>query len=298
MNILVTGASGFIGRHVVRFLLNKNQRVVGIGRRKFEADRKGFTFIQNDILDISLRELLKDYQIDNIVHLAAVQPKGNHSFEDFARVNIFTTERLMKECKSVKRFIYTSSMNIYGKPTELPVREVSPVSLNGYDYYSLSKYIAERIIDDNYSGNGVFITLRLASVFGVGHDDGIAYTLYSALRKNEDLELYSEGKTIKEMIHVHDVVQIIGRCLALDEEGNHKVNVGYGEKITLMEIAEFMKNKIASQSKIILLQKKSNRNYDFYYSIDVLRKVIGYNPPQFLEGLSDYIGEMASNEIS
>lgn len=295
MAILITGSTGFIGGYVVRSLLNEGKQVVGVGRRQPSFTDKNYFHIQNDILSVRFPEVIFNHRIDTVIHAASIQPGGNPSFEDLATVNIIATERLLKACSRVKRLIFLSTMSVYGKPHAVPVREDTVITFNRQDYYALSKLAAEKIVDSNRAVDSTFVSLRLASVFGVGHHDGIMHTLLAALGKDEALELYSAGKTLKEAIHVQDVVEVIRRCLSLDRPGSYKMNVGYGELRTLQEIAEFMKMQTGSRSRIVLSPKESPRNYDFFYNLDMMHDLIGYRPVGFFPRLAEYIEEFRAS---
>ncbi len=291
MAMLITGASGFVGRHLVAALLDDGHRVVGVGRRPQEQRHSHYVYIQNDLLNLDLADLQNEFGFDTIVHLASVQPAQASLFEEFAKSNCITTERVCQLADKVKRIIFVSSMNVYAPPTVLPVDEGAPLNQIASDYYTQTKILAEKIIDRNFKENHRFITLRCASIFGRGHDNGIVYSLVSDLKKNEMVELFSEGRSIRELIYVKDLVRIIQKSMSLNQAGNYKINVGHGEKHSLREIAEFLKSTLKSSSQIVLSSKQSPRDYNFYYNVSQLKTIGGYEPQPLFSALADYAND-------
>ncbi|MCD4768773.1 MAG: NAD-dependent epimerase/dehydratase family protein [Bacteroidales bacterium] len=151
INVLVTGASGFIGKH---FIKNSDE----------------FNIIELDLIEKSITETdLKG--IDTVVHLAAHvhQMKGNHD-EEYYIVNrdlAFDVALLAKKC-GVKQFIYISTIKVYGESTllGLPWNETSPCSPS--DHYSKSKYQAEKLVLKLEDKDFKVVLIRPPLVYGEG----------------------------------------------------------------------------------------------------------------------------------
>ena len=176
MKILVTGAAGFIGSHLVDLLLSKNYEVIGIdnlevGRKSNlddHIDNPRFSFFEANICDKkSIEEYFKDISI--VVHLAAladIVPSINHPDEYF-NTNVYGTLNILNLSRKykVKRFIYTASSSCYGIPEKFPTKEDS--AIKPMYPYALTKRLGEELVMHwlkLYNIKG--ISLRLFNVYG------------------------------------------------------------------------------------------------------------------------------------
>jgi len=141
MKVLVTGASGFIGKNLTSYLEKNGHIAMGVDLRSGN--------VVGDITDVNfVLETLAEHDFDSIVHLAAVadvkacieDPYSCYKINSFGTLNML--ELAIK--KGVRRFIYSSSANVYGTPLELPVKETTPTNpRTPYDY---SKVVSENLI--------------------------------------------------------------------------------------------------------------------------------------------------------
>ena len=147
---VVTGVAGFIGSHLAERLIGEGHQVVGIDcftdyypRSIKESNLNnllslpGFSFIEGNLLDLNLPDLLKGTHF--IFHQAAqagVRSSWGSEFEIYTTLNLVATQRLLEACKklTIEKFIFASSSSVYGDSEELPLREDSvlrPVSPYG-----------------------------------------------------------------------------------------------------------------------------------------------------------------------
>ena len=145
MNILVTGSAGMIGGYVVKGLIEKGHRVIGVDRRMPEARQQGFGPV---VLDLSSKpnvmQLFEEVKIDRAIHLAALaHTKGvaDTSWEAFKRVNVDCAENLFEACaKHNVPVLFISTVDAIGmvKGVITPETELNPIS-----NYGKSKAMAE-----------------------------------------------------------------------------------------------------------------------------------------------------------
>ena len=172
MNIAVTGGAGFIGSHIVEFLIKKGFSVTVIdnlhsgNKENLNLVKDKIDFIQSDIRDLgSLKKAFKN--IDGVFHeaaLASVQESFSKP-DEYHDVNVNGTENIFKLAKEFEfKIVFASSSSVYGNPAEIPIKEDSPKRpINPYAQNKLD----EEIIAEKYTKLGVdIIGLRYFNVFG------------------------------------------------------------------------------------------------------------------------------------
>lgn len=315
---LVTGGAGFIGSHLVEFLLTHNQNVIVIDNlstgflKNLELVKKNLTekglksncdkliFLQEDINDLEVLQKKTPQHIDFILHQAALGsvPFSISNPEKTHRANVdghFSILQLAMN-KKVRSIVYASSSSVYGDNPDLPKLEMnigSPLSP-----YALSKSINEQysfIFKNTYQLN--VIGIRYFNVFGPRQNPHGPYAAVipkwiEALDKNQDVEIYGDGETSRDFCYVENVVMI--NILAAfnssmfnsQAEKNFELvfNCANGEKTTLNELYYFLRdevNKLKNQHNNTNPTYKEFRRGDIRHSlanIDRARKLLGYDP--------------------
>lgn len=199
----VTGATGVVGPVLVRDLLERGYRVRALVRRPVSKDElpDEVEIFQGDLLNEEvLRKAIEG--VDVVFHLAAKLHINNPDAslkEEYKRVNVSGTKRLLDVANSVNRFIYFSSIAVYGKskPREELITESDEVFPD--TLYAETKYEGERIVLENNNG----VVLRLAAVYGKGMK-GNYPRLVNALKKRRYLHI-GKGTNRRTLVHVKDV---------------------------------------------------------------------------------------------
>ncbi|MFF4937286.1 NAD-dependent epimerase/dehydratase family protein [Micromonospora sp. NPDC000729] len=246
--VLVTGAAGFIGSHVVDALLARGMQVVGLDRRRLGQDALAdenlsaaagnplFTPLCRDLVTDRLDDTLKGCDI--VFHLAArpgVRPSWGVEFHDYAQSNVLGTHRLLDACarSGVRRLVYASSSSVYG-PAERPSREddrTSPVSP-----YGVSKLAAEQLClayarrpDSRLS----VVALRYFTVYGPRQrpDMAIGRLLFAAYT-GLPVTLFGDGSQRREFTYITDVVAATIAAAHIDTRCA-VVNVGGGASVSM-----------------------------------------------------------------
>ncbi len=161
MNILVTGAAGFIASHIIEELIKHEQNII-VGIDNFYSGTKEnieylklsdvndkFLFVEADLRDLEkVNQIIKEYQIEQIYHLAAIvsvqesiqNPILSNEVNVKGTLNILEASRL----NSVKKIVFSSSAAVYGNEKSLPKDEtsiVNPISPYGYEKFMAEQYM-------------------------------------------------------------------------------------------------------------------------------------------------------------
>ena len=254
MKILVTGAAGFIGSHLVDLLLSKNIKVIGIDN--FKVGRKSniehnlkninFSFFECDICDFnSLENYVK--KMDGIIHLAAladIVPSINNP-EAYFNTNVNGTFNLLTLARKyhVPRFIYAASSSCYGIPKKFPTNENS--SITPMYPYALTKRLGEELVMHwlkLYKMTG--ISLRLFNVYGprarTSGTYGAVFGVFLAQKiAKKPFTVVGDGTQTRDFTYVSDVANAFYNALISDKT-NLILNVGSGGTYSVNKICELL----------------------------------------------------------
>ncbi len=298
-SILVTGASGFIGCRLCEKLLKKGYTVFGFSN---SADLRNinpiiknrrFYFKKGDILDIKLlQNIIKENKIKTIFHLAALLPQNNDFKNPFPifNVNALGTLNLLNIAykEHVRNFIYASTMSVYSEPPKyLPVDEKHPTHPS--TIYGASKSCAE-IFCNIYSKVMNVTILRYGGVFGKGqHQHEAMFRFIQQALKNKPITIYGSGNQTTDFVYIDDVVE--GTILVLEKNKTGVFNIGSGQETSIKELAKKIIKITNSKSKILLVNKKTDRPFRFFLDIKKAKIILGFSPISLTDGLSKYLFE-------
>lgn len=256
MNVLITGVAGFIGSKIASKFVNEGHKVIGIDNLSsglMSNVPQGLKFIEFDLSNPAVIEILPQ-SCDLILHLAG-QSSGEISFDNPVNdlnKNTVSTLNLIeygKRCK-VKKFLYASSMSVYGNVPDKPIPEnfiVKPLSC-----YGVGKLAAEHYLEI-FKEEVPFINLRMFNVYGPGQDLGnlrqgmVSIFLAMALKTGE-IHVKGSLNRFRDFIYIDDVVNIWFK-LALDKNLiNLTLNLGTGVKTTIKELLEEFEENIPNIS--------------------------------------------------
>lgn len=245
---LVTGGAGFIGSHLTRRLLGDGWSVdvvdnLSTGYRENVPDHA--TFLHIDVSRDDLPAHLPAKRYDAVFHLAA-QSSGEISFDDPSydlRTNCQSTVLLLGWCQAngTTRFLYTSSMSIYGDQAVQPVAETAVPAPKSF--YGIGK-LASEAYTHVYSAFGIHSTsLRLFNVYGPGQNlanmrQGMVSIFLAYILRKQDLIVKGAPDRYRDIIYVDDVIDAYLACLDNPATYGKSYNVGTGRRTTVGELID------------------------------------------------------------
>lgn len=282
-NALVTGATGFIGAHVVRLLVEQGARVVCLQRDAVRANaldlfdlRRRVTVVSGQLEDYALLErILNEYEIEAVFHLAAQAIVGaaNRSPLSTFETNIRGTYFLLEACRvsqTIQRVVVASSDKAYGSHESLPYEEDFPLlGLFPYDASKVCTDVLTRSFALTY-GLPAAVT-RFANVYGPGDMNLsriIPGTILSVLR-GEAPVIRSDGTPLREFVYVEDVAR--GYLLLaeqIDTARGEAFNFGAGEPVQMLALCQRIIELAGAAGRLephVLLKQKIEREIDAQY---------------------------------
>ncbi len=245
MKALVTGADGFVGRWLVKALLDQGMDVVALTRRSREPVSSRVQNIQADLLDCATLQqtldMLKD--VDYVFHLAALLPSNEISLEDYKTANVQATEVILAWAKrqSVRSFVFMSTVAVIGAPLEVPITESHPV--DPQIDYARSKLDAEKVVEAYRASGFACMSMRLTSPYGAGMKSSSVLPLFvSKAAAGQIINWHGSGSRAQDFIDVRDVAAL---CIAASrlpyEQMPSVLNLGSGRATSMKQLAEAVK---------------------------------------------------------
>lgn len=261
MACLVTGGAGFIGSHLVDFLMNSDETVRVLDNLSAGNLDNLSSWLSSPILKVFQGDVLNKESVykaldgcDTVFHLAA-NPEvrsDKASPQDHFKQNIEATYNLlecMREVGGVERVVFASTSTVYGEPSEIPTPEtygpLKPIS-----HYGASK-LASEALSMSYASMCEFgcVIYRLANVVGPRSDHGVIYDFVKKLKAEPSrLEVLGDGTQSKSYLYVDDC--IAGIMAGLDDlDGKICVyNIGSNDRVDVMSIANAVIDAMALEN--------------------------------------------------
>lgn len=264
MNILVTGGAGYIGSHVVQLLIERGYDVVvfdNLGAGYRQAVHEDATFIHGDLLNPAhVAACFETHQFDGILHFASHIQVGESMQKPFKYIkdNVFGMTNLLEQAAehNVKRFILSSTANLYDDPQHVPISENE--QLIPGSVYGETKFIGERLLQwmDRIYGMK-YCALRYFNASGA-HPGGhigeahqpethlIPLVLQVALGQREHISIFGtdydtpDGTCIRDYVHVCDLVDahVLGLKWLEEGKGSAIFNLGTGDGFSVREVID------------------------------------------------------------
>ncbi len=322
MQVLVTGAAGFVGFFVSQRLLAAGHEVYGIDNLndyypvQLKQDRlailqntEGFTFQKLDLSDRGGMQLLfEQHSFTHVIHLAA-QAGVRYSLENpYAYVdgNLSGFLNILEGCRhssNLKHLIYASSSSVYGGNTKVPFETTDsvdhPVSL-----YAATKK-ANEVMAHSYSHlYGFPVTgLRFFTVYGPwGRPDMAYFKFVDAIANNRPIDVYNHGKMKRDFTYIDDVVEGIVRLLDylpqpiadtenVSSKAQYKVyNIGNHSPVELMTFIEVIEKAMGKSAEKVMKPMQAGDVVATYADVEDLMQDVGFKPETPIEiGIQKFV---------
>jgi nucleoside-diphosphate-sugar epimerase len=226
--VLVTGASGFLGRQVVRALVRQGCDAVSVFHTTgFDEDRRHFRLDLRDTA--ALQKLFRQFRFSAVIHLAASGVSAEaENFEDMVAINTLASAALARTAlaSGIERFLYVGSGFEY-RPQAHAMDESTP--LGAPNLYGASKAAGWMLLDTLHRVEGLpLVTVRPFSIYGPGENPAklVPYTILQALH-GEPIRL-TLGSQVRDYVFVEDVVEALRLCLVAPSAVGQVYNIGAG----------------------------------------------------------------------
>ena len=250
--ILVTGGAGFIGSWTVELLVREGYRVVvldnfstgSLENLAHVIDR--IKVVKGDIRNhVLLDEIIKHYEIDSIIHLAALVSveEATRNPGEAVRINVNGTHNVLETARKhdLERIVYASSAAVYGDPKYLPIDEDHP--LNPKNVYGATKLGGEALVNAYHDNYGLStISLRYFNVYGPrmkpGPYAGVIIKFIQRIKEGKPPIIYGDGTQTRDFIYVEDVAR--ANIVALKTRATGSYNIGTGKETSINQLARLI----------------------------------------------------------
>ena len=231
-SVLVTGGNGFIGTHLCRHLQGLGHHVLSLDI--MHTDNHPWECITADI-----RDDLQFDGIDYIVHLAAQisVPESIDNPDVTLSINVDGTKSIISaaEAAGIQKIIFASSAAVYGDCEEIPITEAA--TLIPQSPYAVSKIVGEELLRRSEIET---CSLRFFNVYGPGQSSEGGYAAVipafkKAISLGKECTIFGDGTQVRDFIHVHDLVRIVGLCLETENLPT-EMNVASGTETSLLDL--------------------------------------------------------------
>ena len=249
MSVLVTGGAGFIGSHVARHLVGAGHDVVVLDDLSggYEANvPAGATFVAGSVVDPELVEdLFQTHGFTAVFHLAAYAAEGlSHFIRRFNYTNnVLGSVNLLNaavRAETVERFVFTSSIAVYGAAQTPMTEEVTP---EPEDPYGIGKYAVELDLRAAQRMFGLDYTIfRPHNVYGEQQNVADPYRnvigiFINQLLSDRPMTIFGDGLQTRAFTHIDDVAPVIARSIEVPGAANEVFNVGADTPHTVLDLA-------------------------------------------------------------
>jgi UDP-glucuronate 4-epimerase len=327
-SILITGACGFIGFHLINRLAVEGFEIIGLDNINdyYDVDLKyarlnNQGIIRNEIKYAQLKQskkfenyrfiklnledkeelniLFENSKFDYVINLAA-QAGVRYSIDNpyaYINSNLIGFMNILEACRHnpVKHLYYASSSSVYGKNKKVPFSEKDNVD-NPVSLYAATKKANELLAAAYHNLYDISCTgLRFFTVYGPwGRPDMAYYSFTQDILNGKTIKVFNSGDLKRDFTYIDDIIESIYLLFQKDKTNstlvNRVLNIGNNKPENLLDFISILENKLGIEAKKQYLPMQQGDVYETYADIDELIKITGYTPKVKLKsGLSHFI---------
>lgn len=284
---LVTGGCGFIGSHLVdRLIADGHQAIVidNLSTGTREHLHPDAVFYEGSVADEEfVSRVFGEHSFDGVIHEAS---HINTSVPDESprrdlSVNVLGTINLLEAAIRNKtgKFVYASSVAVYGSPETIPVSENGPI--RPIYSYGIAKQCAEEYVRYYGATRGLdFNIARYGNIFGprqpIYGEVGVIAIFTEKVLRNESLTVFGDGEHLRDFLYVDDAVEATVRLLK--ESSRDTYNVARGKATSVNDVIKAFKEAAGQPLTIIPKPERPNELGKFCAEISKIRQAIGWAP--------------------
>jgi UDP-glucose 4-epimerase len=293
VRVLITGAAGFIGSHLVEECLRRGWDVVAIDslttyyspsakvqNASHFARHHRCQYVEQDVLDVDLPALLRGTSV--VFHLAAqagVRASWGQSFDVYTQLNITVLQRLLEAARDsdIEKFVFASSSSVYGDAEAMPTPEDQV--LRPLSPYGATKALGEHLTYLYFRNYGIpTVDLRFFSVYGPRQRPDMAFhRAIEAGLSGTPFRLFGDGRQTRDFTFVADIVAgTLGA--ATEAPAGSTYNLGGGSNVSMLDVLEIVKEELGGSLAWTHDEAQRGDARDTSADIAAARRDLGYDP--------------------
>lgn len=305
--VFITGAAGFIGFHMARYLHGRGDVVMGYDNfnpyydpslkraRAAELAKEGIVVEEGDCCDRAhLQTAIETFEATHILHLAA-QAGVRYSLENpqiYLQSNIEGFLNILEICRLHPQvpLVYASSSSVYGLNNKVPF-SIEDRTDHQASLYGVTKKTNELMAQTYHHLFGISVTgLRYFTVYGPWGRPDMAYFLFTkAILENKPIEIYNHGNMKRDFTYIDDIVE--GTAAAIDKAYPHAIfNLGHHHPEELLHLITLLEKGLGKKAEKKLLPMQAGDVQSTYAEIQESTIHLGFSPKVSLEqGIEQFI---------
>lgn len=295
MNILITGATGFIGSNLLKHLsLNSDNKITAIVSSSEQSIPEIHKCIKMHMDGIDWNHV-KNQNI--VFHQAANNDTLDNDEDEMYKANVSAPIKLFETAMAggCKRFVYASSTAIYGNSPAPYIEDTT--TINPLNAYAKSKFEFEKYAK-SIEHKATVVGLRYCNVYGPGEyhkgkRSSMIYQLIEKIRQGISLEIFSAGDQKRDWVYVKDVVK--ANILAASSKESGICNIGSGKAVSFNELIDIIKHVLQKQVETKYIQCPFESSYQSHTECDVKKAklMLGWEPEYDVKkGVEEFVKEI------
>lgn len=283
MRLIVTGATGFIGKHLIESAQQHFQIVCLTRSHETSRKSQNVSFVQTDYELDSLKDIFREGDV--LIHLAGqrlTKNEANPKLLSFIESNVRITENLLiAACEAkIRQIVLASTIGVYSDIDGMPYTE--DIITHPSTIYGLSKLMGEQLVNYYCMKNSIKSTIfRLSQCFGIGEKDSPVLMRFIKQAKEKQQLKAQDNEFYLDEIYVKDVVEVM--LLSIRKEVEGTFNVGGGKAYSILNMAETVNSVFDNVHNINVISSKKIRNESNFLSLKKIETQLNWSPKFDLE---------------